>query len=816
MEKSPKMITEVLRQLVEELKKSDKKNDISNEFQDELFNKINEIEANLINLKTENDELKTSTTIFKTFADNSVELISRFDKNLKHIYINETAARAGGLLKHEYIGKTISEAGVPEKTAKHWESRIITCFETGKIIEVEDSIKTPEGIKYYSSKFIPEFDSEGKIISVLSSSRVISNLKKSEKELKDSNQRLLDTFESMTEAFISLDKNWCYTYMNKNAGIIFNRDPGKIIGKHIWTDFPEGIGQSFKHTYEEAMQTQKPKIFEDFFKPFNKWFENRIFPSPKGLSIFLTDITARKNTEIALINSEKRFRAITEQAAVGIAQVSIEGKWLYVNEKLCQIVGYTKDELLVLTFQDITHPDDLQKDLSLVKKVLSGEISTYSMEKRYIRKDNSIVWIKLTVSLVTELADETKYFISIIEDIDDRKLTREALIKSEERYAAFIKQSSDSICLFELEHKPVDINLPINEQIDMLYEFAIITESNQMFATSHGYKEPQETYGLRIGQVYPRLAKQNIEFLSGFITGGYKIPHFETIELKKDGSLSYFLNSLIGCVEENNLIRIWGAKQDITRIKKAENEIRQFNQELELRVKERTNQLLILNKELESFSYSVSHDLRAPLRAISGFTNILKEDYLDKFDSQGQQYMNIIVESTQRMGNLIDDLLRLSRISKQDLIKNKINTQQMVEKIFEEIAYSDNNKNLKVIINNLCDGNFDHSLIKIAFTNLISNAIKFSSKKTEQIIEIGCYKTEDSIVYFVKDNGVGINMAYSDKLFQVFQRLHARDEFEGTGIGLAIVKRIINKHGGEVWVESEIGKGAKFHFSIPL
>jgi light-regulated signal transduction histidine kinase (bacteriophytochrome) len=262
-------------------------------------------------------------------------------------------------------------------------------------------------------------------------------------------------------------------------------------------------------------------------------------------------------------------------------------------------------------------------------------------------------------------------------------------------------------------------------------------------------------------------------------------------------------------------VRVWGAKQDISRIKKVEDEIRLLNIQLEQRVKDRTAELQLAIGELESFSYSVSHDLRAPLRSISGFSNIIKNEYSGSLDPEGIDLFNKVLNSTKRMGELIDDLLRLSRISKQELRKDNVIMKELLKNVFDELTGSSDNSILKLKNNYLCDINADSSLMKIALTNLLSNAIKFSKSRKKPVIEVGCATNENEIIYSIKDNGVGFDMNYADKLFKVFQRLHSIEEFEGTGIGLALVQRIISKHGGKVWAEGEVGKGATFYFTIP-
>jgi signal transduction histidine kinase len=221
-----------------------------------------------------------------------------------------------------------------------------------------------------------------------------------------------------------------------------------------------------------------------------------------------------------------------------------------------------------------------------------------------------------------------------------------------------------------------------------------------------------------------------------------------------------------------------------------------------------------LNKEFESFSYSMSHDLRAPLRAIVGFSRMLDEDYRDVLNTEGSRILGVVQRNAYKMENLIDELLKLSRVGRKEIIKIVIDTPRLVQSTINEINNSVSHKST-IQIGALLPSFADYALLSQVWTNLLLNAIKFSSKKESPFIEVGSYTTETHIVYFIKDNGAGFDMAYADKLFGVFQRLHKPTEFEGIGIGLALVQRIISKHGGSIWAEASVNEGATFYFSLP-
>ena len=255
---------------------------------------------------------------------------------------------------------------------------------------------------------------------------------------------------------------------------------------------------------------------------------------------------------------------------------------------------------------------------------------------------------------------------------------------------------------------------------------------------------------------------------------------------------------------------------DITRVKNAQREITQLNLSLEEKIAKRTEELKKANEEMSAFSYSVSHDLRSPLRGIIGFSQILEEDYADKLDAEAKRITSVIKTNASKMGQLIDDLLKFSRLGKQEINNVKLDMNPMIQEIIKELlpAYP-HGVNIQWETVQLPEVMADISTIRQVWTNLISNAIKYTSYVEQPIINIGSYRQNGSIVFYIKDNGAGFEDEYKDKLFKVFQRLHSAEEFEGTGIGLALVEKIITKHHGSIWAEGKEGQGATFSFSLP-
>jgi len=282
-----------------------------------------------------------------------------------------------------------------------------------------------------------------------------------------------------------------------------------------------------------------------------------------------------------------------------------------------------------------------------------------------------------------------------------------------------------------------------------------------------------------------------------------------------DGRYRRFLTRALPFKNADGKVGQWfGTNTDVDELKRAEEEIKALNAELEQRVAKRTAELEAANDELEAFSYSVSHDLRAPLRAINGFAGIVLEEYGPQLPQEGRHYLERVCQGGQRMGELIDDLLAFSRLGRQPLVRRRVDTRRLVEEALGELKPSISDRRIETRVNELPPSQGDQALLKQVWINLLSNALKYSRGRTPAIVEIGWEQQDGEGVFFVRDNGVGFNMEYADKLFGVFQRLHRADEFEGTGVGLAIVQRIIHRHGGRVWADAEPDRGAIFYFTL--
>lgn len=364
------------------------------------------------------------------------------------------------------------------------------------------------------------------------------------------------------------------------------------------------------------------------------------------------------------------------------------------------------------------------------------------------------------------------------------------------RLASIVESSNDAI---------------IGESLD-----GTIVSWNQGAANMFGYTAP-EILHRHVSVLSPPDKAGESEKLLESVRAGRSIDHYEIRRAGKGGSVRIVSLAISPLRDSGG--RVIGASEigrDITALKAAERELKSLNEELEARVLHRTEQLTVATREMESFSYSIGHDLRAPLRSINGFCEILTEEYRDRLPPEGQRYLGIIAASAQNMGRLIDDLLAFSRLIRVSSGKEDLDLTAMFRSIAEEAMKHNPGRNIRILVEDLLSARGERGLIRQAAANLVANAFKFTRTRPEAIIRVTSERRDREIVYSVSDNGVGFDAAYAHKLFGVFQRLHDQDEFEGNGIGLAIVKRIIHRHHGNVWADGAVDKGATFSFSLPL
>ena len=603
----------------------------------------------------------------------------------------------------------------------------------------------------------------------------ITERRQAETSLRESELLLRTIAENYPNSFISIiEKDLSVGY---TSGLEFkkqNLDPSQFVGLKLEQVFGEHsplVSEYYLKTFG-GEETQ----FELFIN--DQYLQYRTVPlvDQNGkinriLSV-VENATERKQAEIALHQSEERFRSYFDLPLAGRAITSPSKGWLEVNDALCEMLGYIKTELIQMNWAELTHPDDLAIDLQHFNRVMAGEIDGYTLEKRFIHKDGHGVHTNLAIHCVRHPDRSVDYFVALLQDITASKQAQAEM----EILARFPSENPSPV-------------LRVNLEGNLLYS----NEAGILFLPE---------WHLIVGEPVPQILQE-------IVTDSMLEQKTKIIEVaQNDMVISFFVVPITKAGYAN----LYG--RDVTEQKKAEENIRKLNLELEDRVRERTAQLETTNNELEAFSYSISHDLRAPLRGIDGWSQALFEDYHDILDEQGQQYIGHVRSEAQRMGHLIEDMLQLSRLSRAEMIKKQVDLSALAQTIMERFMMDQPQRQVDFNIQAGLSAKGDVNLLEAVLANLLDNAFKFTSKQPYAHIEFGRTESNGQCVFFVRDNGAGFDMAYSKKLFGAFQRMHKVSEFPGTGIGLATVQRIIHRHGGRVWAEAEVGRGATFYFTI--
>ncbi len=513
------------------------------------------------------------------------------------------------------------------------------------------------------------------------------------------------------------------------------------------------------------------------------------------------DVSERVRAEKVVRESEARFRTLVEQAGEGFELLDGEGRYVAVNLETCRQTGYTQEELLGMTIFDVAPnltPERFRADSAARRKV---GITTFQTVHR--RKDGTLFPVEIKISILRIGAEERT--LSLVHDITERRKAEEVARKAAERYRILTENVKDVAWVLDTETMSYRYVSPAIERL-------------------LGYPV-EEVLRMPLGQPFQpevgeRLRASTRKRAAEFVAGGEKPGVFYTDELSqphRDGSFvwteivsGYYRNP------ENGHVELRGVTRDIAERRRADEEIRRLNESLEEKVAERTAQLEAVNRELELFSSSVSHDLRAPLRAIDGFSRRVSERAGQALDPESQRLLGVVRQNAVRMKRLVDDLLAFSRTSRAEVRKSAVPMGELVRHVFEEVVQDVSERERVVFaVRDLPAAWGDPSLLRQVWTNLVSNAVKFSARSDPPRIEVTGSTDGGQSVYAIRDNGVGFDMANSAKLFGVFKRLHGAAEFEGTGVGLALVQRIVARHGGRVWGEGTVGAGAVFSFSLP-
>jgi len=625
--------------------------------------------------------------------------------------------------------------------------------------------------------------------------------RQTEEERRASEARFRGLIESAPDAIVIVNEEGRIVLVNAQTELWFGYSRDELLGQPIELLVPERFRthhQDYRRAYTENPVVRPMGVGLDLYarRKDGSDFPVEINLSPletkkeKLVTSIIRDITARKCAEEERRASEARFKVLLESAPDAIVIVNEQGGIVLVNAQTELWFGYSRDELLNQPVE-LLIPEHLRIDHQGYRQAYMKNPAVRPMgvacDLYGRRKDGSELPIEVTLSPL-KIGQEL-FVITIIRDITVRKQSEQAQREAQAKYQELV----DNLRVGVYRHRAASrCFTKVNPAMTAMFE-AESAEQLQTYPIVDLCRD--EGCWLEFSDKIKRQGFVDNEEMQLVTLKGREFSASVTAAMKKDSTGNIYYDGII---------------ENISERKEAEQRIQQLNTAL----RERAMVLESVNHELEAFSYSVSHDLRAPLRAVDGFSRILLDEYTDCLDEKGRDRLNRVRTAAQRMAMLIDDLLKLSRITRLELKREDINLSAIAGEVIDELRRQEPERNVQSVIQPDVTAWGDARLLRIVLDNLLGNAWKFTGKRPDARIEFGGRKQDGDQIYFIRDNGAGFDMAYAEKLFGAFQRLHETSEFPGTGIGLATAQRIIHKHGGRIWAEGEVEKGAAFYFTL--
>lgn len=761
------------------------------------------------------ERLKTGEKLLRTVTEDARVGLSLISADHRFLFTNAALLEMLNLGPGKLIGRHLSEV-LPDVYEDQIRPRLDRCL-AGHRIRYELRRGEAADERFYTVTYERQQDATGEI-HVVVVIYDITDRKRAEDALRTSMKEVSDLKSALDEhAIVAMtDARGRITFVNEKFCQISGYAREELLGqdhriinsqfhsKAFIRDLWQTIGSG--HVWQGDIKNRAKN-------GSSYWVATTIVPflddqgKPRQYVAIRADITARKEAEAALRESEERLQTVIENLSEGLVISDLQGRLLHWNRASLEMhrMPLEQPETFALEdFPQIFELSSLEGNALPVEewplsRVLKGEVlRDVELRIRRVGTDWRAIF-SYGGATVTEPGGRQLAFVTIT-DITERSRAVQALRESEEKLRserALLRGLIDSIPDLIFFKDTNSVFLGCNKAFQTYFG----VQERELVGKSDSVLVPQD-----VAEFYQKMDRQmlaagesrhNEEWIPDCRQGGR---FFDTLKTP------YFGPS-------GKLLGLIGISRDISERRRVEEEVRRLNADLEQRVVERTSQLEAANRELEAFSYSVSHDLRSPLRTLDGFSQAVLEDYGDALPEEGRRYLQTIREGAQRMGALIDDLLTFSRLSRAPLRTQVVRANELVRSVLEDLG-AFTRPNLEMVVQDLPPCTGDPALLRQVWVNLISNALKYSQRKVPARVEIGFQEKEGKGAYFVRDNGAGFDMRYAGKLFGVFQRLHRAEDYEGTGVGLAIVQRIVQRHDGKVWAEGAVDQGATFYFSL--